>query len=133
PHGPEVTVQWFLTRWFAAEPGVRAMFPAHLSPLRSAFAQALHWVYGQLAAQRSQEPVAFLAQLGRDHRKYGVTAAHYPAMRGALYGALRDRLAGSWTATLEATAAQSLTLITGVMSSAADADTGPAGWDGTVV
>ncbi|BBY55480.1 2-polyprenylphenol hydroxylase [Mycobacterium koreense] len=133
PHGPELTVQRFLTRWFAAEPGVRAMFPAHLNPLRSAFAQALHWVYGQLAAQRSQEPVAFLAQLGRDHRKYGVTAGHYPAMRAALHAALRDQLAAAWTPTLEATAVQSLRLITGVMSSAADTDTGPAWWDGTVV
>jgi hypothetical protein len=37
----------------------------------------LKWIYGELVAQRAEDPVAFLAQLGRDHRKYGVLPEHY--------------------------------------------------------
>ena len=67
----------FFSRWFAAAPAIRDLFPAGLADQRYAFAQALGWVYAELAAQRAQEPVAFLAQLGRDHRKHGVTQQHY--------------------------------------------------------
>ena len=100
---------------------------------RAAFGHALHWVYGELVAQRAQEPVAFLAQLGRDHRKYGVLPTHYETLRRALYGALRVQLGDAWTDAIDDAASQSLNLITGVMSGAADADEGPAWWDGTVV
>ena len=100
---------------------------------RAAFAHALHWVYGELVAQRAQEPVAFLAQLGRDHRKYGVLPEHYETLRQALHATLRDELAEAWTDAVDAAAEQSLNLITGVMSGAADAEQGPAWWDGTVL
>lgn len=131
--GSDTAVHEFYTRWFGAEPGVRELFPPDMAGQRAVFAQALHWVYGQLADQRSSEPVAFLAQLGRDHRKYGVTPDHYAPMRSALYATLRDQLADTWTTPVDAAAAQSLNLITGVMSGAAEADEGPAWWEATVV
>ena len=40
-----------------------------------------------------KQPVAFLAQLGRDHRKYGVLPEHYATLRQALHATLRDELA----------------------------------------
>ena len=120
-------------RWFGAEPSVRDLFPAELAEVRSAFGHALDWVYGELVAQRAGEPVAFLAQLGRDHRKYGVTQAHYRTLKAVLYTALRDRLSGAWSTRVDDAARQSIDLITGVMSRAADAEAGPAWWDGTVV
>ena len=49
------------------------------------FSQALTWLFVELVEQRAEEPVAFLAQLGRDHRKYGVTQSHYYSMHEALY------------------------------------------------
>jgi len=93
----------------------------------------LKWIYGELVAQRAEDPVAFLAQLGRDHRKYGVLPEHYETLGQSLYATLRDELAEAWTGAVDAAARQSVNLITGVMSGAADAEQGPAWWDGTVV
>jgi NAD(P)H-flavin reductase/hemoglobin-like flavoprotein len=123
----------FYNRWFASDASPRDLFPPDMGAQRAAFAQALKWLYGELVAQRSQEPVAFLAQLGRDHRKYGVQPEHYEGLGQALYATLRDALADSWDDAVDAAALQSLNLITGVMSGAAEAEQGPAWWDGTVV
>lgn len=131
--GTDAPVHQFFIRWFATDPPVRDMFPPEMAGQRALFARALHWVFGELIARRSREPVAFLAQLGRDHRKYGVTSAHYDTMRDALHHALRSHYSAGWTPDLEATTAQSLKLITGVMRGAAEADTGPARWEGSVV
>ena len=126
-------VRRFYAHWFALDPSVRDLFPPEMDGQRAAFAHALDWVYGELVAQRAQEPVAFLAQLGQDHRKYGVLPSHYDTLRRALHAALRTHLADAWTDAVESAAGESLNLITGVMSGAADADEGPAWWDGTVI
>lgn len=121
------------TRWFGVDPAARDLFPAELTGTRASFARAVAWVYGELVAQRATEPVAFLAQLGRDHRKHGVTQRHYDTVAAVLYDTLRTRLADAWTPAVAAAARESLQLITGVMSGAADAEDGPPWWDGTVV
>jgi NAD(P)H-flavin reductase len=126
-------VHRFYTHWFGLDVSVRDLFPPEMEGQRAAFAHALHWVYGELVAQRAAEPVAFLAQLGRDHRKYGVLPSHYETLRRALYATLRTDLGDGWTNAVDAAAASSLNLITGVMSGAADAEEGPAWWDGTVI
>jgi NAD(P)H-flavin reductase/hemoglobin-like flavoprotein len=123
----------FYTRWFSLDVSVRDLFPPDMAAQRAAFAHALNWVYGELVAQRAEEPVTFLAQLGRDHRKYGVLPEHYETLRQALYATLRDELTRDWTDAVDAAAQQSLNLIIGVMGGAADADQGPAWWDGTVI
>ncbi len=123
----------FYHRWFDLDVSTRDLFPPDMDGQRIAFAQALHWVYGELAARRAETSVAFLAQLGRDHRKYGVQPAHHDTLQQALYAALRNHLADSWTHAVDEAARQSLHLITGVMRGAADADRGPAWWDGTVI
>lgn len=133
PDGADGFVGRLFTRFFGTDPSARDLFPADLAGTRVAFSQAMSWVYGEFIAQRAQEPVSFLAQLGRDHRKYGVTQRHYAVMGQVLYTALRDELADSWTAAVEAAARESLNLITGVMGGAADAEDGPAWWEGTVV
>jgi len=132
PDQPGVVAR-FYTHWFAVDTSVRDLFPPEMDRQRVAFAHALHWVYGELVARRAEEPVAFLAQLGRDHRKFGVLPRHYETLQRALYTTLRDHLSGAWTGAVEAAATQSLNLITGVMSGAAAADEDPAWWDGTVV
>ncbi|MBV9720952.1 MAG: 2-polyprenylphenol hydroxylase, partial [Mycobacterium sp.] len=123
----------FYTRWFSLDVAVRDLFPPDMARQRAAFAHALNWTYGELVAQRAEAPVAFLAQLGRDHRKYGVLVAHYETLRQALYATLRDELDEAWTDAVDAAAKQSLNLIIGVMSGAAGAERGPAWWDGTVL
>ena len=77
--------------------------------------------------------MAFLAQLGRDHRKYGVTQQHYDSMRHAWYAEMRSHLIDEWTEAVDDAAVQAINLITGIMSGAADAEEGPAWWEGTVV
>jgi NAD(P)H-flavin reductase/hemoglobin-like flavoprotein len=126
-------IRRFYTRWFAIDPAVRDLFPPDLDSQQAAFAKAMHWVFGELVAQRAQAPVAFLAQLGRDHRKYGVTGGHYDTMRRAWYSTMRSHLIDSWSDAVDDAAHQSINLITGVMSGAADAEDGPAWWDGTVI
>lgn len=131
--GSEELVRQFYTRWFAIDTSVRDLFPPDMDAQRAAFAHAVSWVLGELAAHRAQEPVAFLAQLGRDHRKYGVVQRHYDSMGGALYGAFRDHLSESWDDRLAEAARDAVTLMTGVMRGAADAEEGPPFCDGTVI
>ena len=121
------------SRWFAIDTSVRDLFPPDLEHQRAAFGQAMYWVFGELVAQRAQAPVAFLAQLGRDHRKYGVTQRHYQSMRRAWYATMRNRLSERWSDALDDAANQAINLITGIMAGAADAEGGPAWWDGTVI
>ncbi|HEX9174910.1 MAG TPA: FAD-binding oxidoreductase [Mycobacterium sp.] len=123
----------FYTRWFAIDPSIRDLFPPDMDGQRAAFGEALRWVMGELVARRSDEPVAFLAQLGRDHRKYGVTQQHYQTMQEALYSSFRSHLIDCWDDAVDEAARDALALIIGVMSGAADAESGPAWWDGTVV
>lgn len=133
PDANDGFVARLFARWFGTDPSARDLFPADLSGIRTAFTQALSWVYGELVAQRAQEPISFIAQLGRDHRKYGVSQHHYDTMGRVLYAALRDELAEGWTPAVEDAARESLNLIIGVMGGAADAEEGPAWWDGSVV
>ncbi len=123
----------FYTQWFAIDPALRDLFAPDMAQQRAAFGHALRWVLGELIARRSDEPVAFLAQLGRDHRKYGVKTENYKTLSEALYSSFRDQLSEHWNGAVDETARDALALITGVMSGAAEAESGPAWWDGTVV
>lgn len=123
----------FYTRWFSIDISVRDLFPPDLDEQRRRFAHAVSWVLGELVAQRSQEPVAFLAQLGRDHRKYGVLQRHYDPMQTALLAAFRSHLAACWDDRLAEAARDAVELMIGVMRGAADAEQGPPFCDGTVI
>ena len=133
PSSDNELVRRFYTRWFAIEPAIRDLFPPDMGGQRELFGRALWWVLGELIAQRSEEPVAFLAQLGRDHRKYGVTEAHYQTLHEALYSSFRSHLIERWDPAIDEAARDALALMTGVMSGAAGAEAGPGWWDGTVI
>jgi NAD(P)H-flavin reductase/hemoglobin-like flavoprotein len=123
----------FYTRWFAADLSARALFPPDMATQRKVFGQALGWLCDELIAQRAEEPVAFLAQLGRDHRKYGVTADHYETLQTALLATLRVWLSDRWDRRLNEAVTDVVSLAVGVMSGAADAETSPPFCDGTVL
>ncbi len=131
--GSEELIRRFYTRWFAIDTSAADLFSPDMSRQRDVFARALTWLFGELIAQRAEEPVAFLAQLGRDHRKYGVTQRHYDSMRDALETTLRSHLIEQWDDRLAGTARDAVDLIIGVMRGAADAEKGPPFRDGTVV
>jgi NAD(P)H-flavin reductase/hemoglobin-like flavoprotein len=126
-------IRRFYTRWFAIDTPIRDLFPPDMDHQRSVFAKALTWLLGELIEQRAEEPVAFLAQLGRDHRKYGVTQRHYDSMQDALITTLRSHLIDRWDGRLAETAEQAVGFIIGIMRGAADAEKGPPFRDGTVV
>ncbi|BBY27720.1 FAD-binding oxidoreductase [Mycolicibacterium sediminis] len=123
----------FYGRWFATDYSVRDLFPPDLVRQRQMFARALSWVLGEIAEQRAEEPVAFLAQLGRDHRKYGVVQHHYDSMSAALFWAFRTHFRDRWDGGLGDTARDVVDLMVGVMHGAADAEKGPPYRDATVV
>jgi NAD(P)H-flavin reductase/hemoglobin-like flavoprotein len=131
--GDNELVRRFYTRWFAIDPAVRDLFPPDMGAQRASFGHALWWVLGEFIEQRTREPVAFLAQLGRDHRKYGVREQHYSSLQQALYSSFRSHLIDRWETALEETTRDVVALVTGVMSGAAEAEAGPAWWDGTVI
>lgn len=126
-------IRRFYATWFARDPGVRDLFPLDLTHQRQAFTLAMRWLFGEFVAQRSTEPVTFLAQLGRDHRKYGVTDRQYTTMCQSMFLTLRDELGDRFTAAVDNATTEALSLIAGAMSGAAAADRQPAWWDGTVV
>ena len=131
--GSDELIRRFYTRWFAIDMSVRDLFPPDMTAQRGAFAQAVTWLFGELIDQRAQEPVAFLAQLGRDHRKYGVTQRHYDSMQDALLTTLRSQLIETWDDRLGEAASDAVALFIGVMRGAADAEKGPPYGDGTVI
>lgn len=132
-HGGDDVVGRFYTRWFAGDLSARDLFPPDLAAQRTAFSQALYWVLGEFIEQRAEEPVAFLAQLGRDHRKYGVGHLHYAALHDALLATLRDELGDRWDARVAEATTHAVDLIVGVMRGAADSEQTPPYVDGTVV
>lgn len=123
----------FYTCWFAIDPPVRDLFPPDMAGQRALFGQVLDFVLTEFIAQRAEEPVAFLAQLGRDHRKYGVTQEHYETLAHALYATLSSDLSDRWTDEVDDAARQAINFIAGVMSGAAEAEPGPGRWQGTVL
>lgn len=132
-NGSDALIRDFYTHWFATDLSARDLFPPDMDSQRKIFASALTWLFGELIAQRAEEPVAFLAQLGRDHRKYGVLQGHYDTMHDALYATLRTHLTARWTDRLAEATRDAVALIIGVMRGAADAEQSPAFCDGTVV
>jgi len=123
--GSDDLIHRFYTRWFATDISARDLFPPDMAHQRAVFGHALTWLFGELIEQRSQEPVAFLAQLGRDHRKYGVTQHHYDTMHDALLHTLQDHLVERWDDRLAETARDAVALLVGVMRGSAEAEKGP--------
>ncbi len=126
-------IRRFYDTWFAIDDSVREQFPPDLDHQRATFGLALRWVLGELAAQRAEEPVAFLAQLGRDHRKYGVTRGHHRSLGRALRYAMRTELGDRWSPRVDEAATAALALISAVMAGAAEADDSPPWLAGTVL
>ncbi len=130
--GPARLTQSFYSVLFANNPDVREFFPAAMEAQRERLVHAIAYVIDQLD---DPEPVLlFLAQLGRDHRKYGVVDAHYTAVGNALIFALKN-FAGNemWTDEVDNAWREAIALIASVMMEAANAEDGPATWTGTVV
>ncbi|MFF0528378.1 FAD-binding oxidoreductase [Nocardia amikacinitolerans] len=130
--GAERLARSFYAILFSDFPQVRDFFPAAMDSQRDRLVKAIGY-----ALDRLEEPnklLPFLAQLGRDHRKYGVQAEHYAAVATSLKTAMR-RFAGTemWTDEVERAWDEGLTVIGETMMGAAEKEVTPAVWSGRVL
>ncbi len=117
----------YFSRLFALDPSIRDLFPASLSHVRKGFHHVIDHVLEVVpAAGGHADLIELLAQLGRDHRKYGVTPRHYDLAHRALLAEFAALLGPAWSDGVAAAIGQTTALITGVMQEAAERASGPA-------
>ncbi|MFC5995991.1 globin domain-containing protein [Pseudonocardia hispaniensis] len=121
----------FYAMLFHLAPEVRDLFPVNLEMHRSRLIRAV--VHVAHRTDNMEELLPFLHQLGRDHRKFGVRAEHFDAVTAALIGAIRKVSGKEWSPEIEDAWRETLALAAQAMRSAADAERGPASWQGQVV
>ncbi len=121
----------FMSHFFAAlfvrNPELRPMFPLSLG-------ESGKWVFDALTrcAWSSDQPESltrWLGELGRDHRKFGVTGQHYRLFCDALLTTMQAFCAGSWSDQTQAAWERALAAITAAMTDGGTAG-GPAGAGG---
>lgn len=123
---------FFYSHLFLSHPELRSMFPVSMATQRDRLVGAL----GRIVSNVDQldEVTAFIQQLGRDHRRFQVIAAHYNAVGGSLLATLQHFLGERWTDEVAADWAEAYGLIATVMVQAAEASerTSPASWNAEV-
>lgn len=126
-------MEYFYAHLFIRHPEIRGMFPLTMSEHRervfSALAQ-LVWSMDSPAALS-----AYLEQLGREHRKFGVREKHYAAFFDALLATVEHFNGASWTARTQAafSAALGYTAAEMLRAAALDAQCQPPWWVGEVI
>ncbi|MFI0450520.1 globin domain-containing protein [Actinomadura sp. 6N118] len=124
---------FFYSDLFVRNPHLRDMFPVGMSGQRDKLLRAL----GRIVSQVDDLPqlVPFLQQLGRDHRKFGIVAEHYPHVGASLVRTLKYFSGADWTPELEQDWGAAYGLLAQVMQEAADEDSlnSPPWWEGRVV
>ena len=124
---------YFYGRLFASNPEMRAFFPLAMDRQRHRFFRALARVVWSLDSPA--ELTAYLRQLGRDHRRFGVTARHYPEFMEAVAATVREFAGPAWSDEVAAAWDAVLALVRETMLDAADADAelAPSWWLAEVV
>jgi NAD(P)H-flavin reductase len=122
---------YFYSHLFLSHPETRQMFPVSMAHQRDRLFAALGDVVARVDDLDALVPI--LQQLGRDHRKFGTLAAHYPAVGASLLHTL-EHFDPEWTPELAKDWTEAYTLVAEVMIAAADeAAEEPAWWDADVV
>ena len=122
---------YFYSHLFLSHPETRQLFPVSMAHQRDRLFAALGDVVARVDALETLVPI--LEQLGRDHRKFGTVAAHYPAVGASLLATL-EHFDDEWTPELAKDWTEAYTLVAEVMVAAADeAAEQPAWWDADVV
>ncbi|MDK3256878.1 globin domain-containing protein [Blastococcus capsensis] len=122
---------YFYSHLFLSHPETREMFPVSMAHQRDRFFAALGEVVTRVDDLDALVPI--LRQLGRDHLKFGVLPAHYPAAGASLLATL-ERFDPEWTPELAKTWAEAYDVVATVMVQGAEEAAGqPAWWDADVV
>ena len=88
-------VGYFYAWLFLRRPGLRELFPPAMDEQRDRLFRALGRIVESLS--RPEEMARYLSQLGRDHRKYGVSPDMYDAVGEALIATLRAFAGSAFT------------------------------------
>jgi NAD(P)H-flavin reductase len=130
-YGDEVPL-FFYSHLFLSHPELRDMFPASMADQRNRLLKAL----GQIVADVSNHEalVPYLGGLGRDHRKFGTLAEHYPAVGASLLATLAHFNGMAWSEDLARDWTEAYSVIAQVMNEAAadDETRNPPWWGATV-
>ena len=103
---------------FAGHPELRELFPVAMNEQRDRLFRALGRIVGSLTTP--EEMAAYLAHLGRDHRKYSVRPEMYPAVGDALVATLRAYAGPAFTPAAEQAWAHAYQAASSLMIAAAD-------------
>jgi NAD(P)H-flavin reductase/hemoglobin-like flavoprotein len=131
-HGDAVPL-FFYSDLFLRHPETRDLFPVSMAAQRDRLVHALARVVSE--AGRLDAVTGYLQDLGREHRKFGAIAEHYPAVGASLLATLAHFNGPAWTPELAAGWKTAYGLVAQVMIEAAAEDAGkrPACWKATVV
>jgi NAD(P)H-flavin reductase/hemoglobin-like flavoprotein len=129
----EDAAAYFYGWLFSGHPELRALFPTAMNEQRDRLLRALGRIVGSLSTP--EELGIYLAQLGRDHRKYSVEREMYDAVGDALLATLRAFAGPAFTPAAEEAWAQAYKVASSLMIEAADKDslTSPPFWAAEVV
>jgi len=132
-HGGDEVALYFYSYLFYRHPETRDMFPPRMTRQRDRLVSALGHIVSNV--DDVEDLLPFLQDLGRDHRKFGALAAHYPAVGNALIVTLRHFSGDEWSDKLEQDWTAAYGLVAQTMLAAADkaADSQPPFWAGEVV
>ncbi|MER5930928.1 globin domain-containing protein [Streptomyces sp. NPDC002054] len=132
PLAADMTV-YFYAILFARYPEVRPMFPPGMDAQRGRLLRALLRIVDLV--DEPEHLVRFCGHLGRDHRKFGTLAAHFPAVGECLLASLARYAGSAWTADIAAAWTKAYGVVAQVMISTAEEDEAvrPAVWPATVV
>ena len=122
---------YFYSHLFLSHPDARNLFPVSMAHQRDRLFQALGDVVHYVDDLDTLIPM--LEQLGRDHRKFGTVAEHYPAVGASLLATL-EHFDDSWTPQLAEDWTTAYELVAEVMIEAAkEASAEPAWWNAEVI
>jgi NAD(P)H-flavin reductase/hemoglobin-like flavoprotein len=129
--GDEVPL-FFYSHLFLRHPELRAMFPISMATQRDRLVGALGRIVSNV--DELDEVTDFIQQLGRDHRRFEVIAAHYNHVGASLLATLKHFLGELWTPELASDWAEAYGVIATVMVQAAEAseDSSPPSWPAEV-
>jgi NAD(P)H-flavin reductase/hemoglobin-like flavoprotein len=130
--GDEVPL-FFYSHLFLGHPELRDMFPVSMAGQRDKLLNALGRIVAEVS--NTDDLVPFLRGLGRDHRKFGTVAEHYPAVGASLLATLAHFNGAAWTEELARDWTEAYTVVARVMTEAAaeDETRNPPWWGATVV
>lgn len=129
----EAAMEYFFARLFVHYPEMRPMFPhAMRDHMERVFASLARIVW---TADSPDSLAAYLADLGRRHRKFGVKDRHYEPFLAVLTDTVRHFTGHYWSDATQAAWETVLGRVTKVMLAAADEDAArqPSWWIGEIV